>query len=89
MPTALSPTILPDYSETLDGVILDHYCPLPTGGTRVEEIAAMPTGAGNPGSDSDGQGAACQRGAGRTRGSAVKSSACPSGFVLAMAFAMP
>jgi nitrogenase molybdenum-iron protein NifN len=36
------PTILPDYSETLDGVILDHYCPLPTGGTRVEEIAAMP-----------------------------------------------
>jgi nitrogenase molybdenum-iron protein NifN len=36
------PTILPDYSETLDGVILDHYCPLPTGGTRVEEIATMP-----------------------------------------------
>jgi nitrogenase molybdenum-iron protein NifN len=38
----VAPTILPDYSETLDGVILDHYCPLPTGGTRVEEIAAMP-----------------------------------------------
>jgi nitrogenase molybdenum-iron protein NifN len=38
----LSATILPDYSETLDGVILDHYCPLPSGGTSVEEIAAMP-----------------------------------------------
>jgi nitrogenase molybdenum-iron protein NifN len=38
----LAPTILPDYSETLDGVILDHYCPLPAGGTRIEEIAAMP-----------------------------------------------
>jgi nitrogenase molybdenum-iron protein NifN len=38
----LTPTILPDYSETLDGVILDHYCPLPTGGTRSEDIAEMP-----------------------------------------------
>ena len=38
----LAPTILPDYSETLDGVILDHYCPLPRGGTQVEEIALMP-----------------------------------------------
>ncbi|MGD0836266.1 MAG: nitrogenase iron-molybdenum cofactor biosynthesis protein NifN [Polyangia bacterium] len=38
----VKPTILPDYSETLDGVILDHYCPLPNGGTRVEEIAEMP-----------------------------------------------
>jgi nitrogenase molybdenum-iron protein NifN len=37
-----TPTILPDYSETLDGVILDHYCPLPTGGTRIEDIAEMP-----------------------------------------------
>jgi nitrogenase molybdenum-iron protein NifN len=38
----LAPTLLPDYSETLDGVILDHYCPLPSGGTSVEEIAELP-----------------------------------------------
>lgn len=38
----LSPTILPDYSETLDGVIADHYRPLPSGGTRIEDIASMP-----------------------------------------------
>jgi len=38
----LAATILPDYSETLDGVILDHYCPLPTGGTTLDEIAEMP-----------------------------------------------
>ena len=42
MAYGVTPTILPDYSETLDGVILDHYCPLPTGGTRIEEIAEMP-----------------------------------------------
>jgi nitrogenase molybdenum-iron protein NifN len=39
---ALPPTILPDYADTLDGVILDHYCPLPAGGTSIEEIAEMP-----------------------------------------------
>ena len=39
---AVPPTILPDYADTLDGVILDHYCPLPAGGTPIEEIAAMP-----------------------------------------------
>jgi nitrogenase molybdenum-iron protein NifN len=38
----LPPTILPDYSETLDGVILDHYRPLPDGGTSIEQIADMP-----------------------------------------------
>jgi nitrogenase molybdenum-iron protein NifN len=39
---ALPPTLLPDYADTLDGVILDHYCPLPAGGTPIEEIAEMP-----------------------------------------------
>lgn len=43
---ALSSTILPDYSDTLDGVILDHYCPLPTGGTSIDEIAEMPRSLG-------------------------------------------
>lgn len=38
----LSATLLPDYSDTLDGVILDHYRPLPDGGTPLEEIAEMP-----------------------------------------------
>ncbi len=38
----LPPVILPDYSDTLDGVILDHYCPLPDGGSSIEDIAAMP-----------------------------------------------
>ncbi len=38
----LAPTILPDYSETLDGIILDHYRPLPHGGISIAEIAAMP-----------------------------------------------
>ena len=38
----LTPILLPDYSETLDGVILDHYRPLPSGGTRLEDIAEMP-----------------------------------------------
>ncbi len=38
---ALAPTILPDYADTLDGVILDHYCALPAGGTPIEEIAEM------------------------------------------------
>ena len=36
------PILLPDYSDTLDGVILDHYSPLPTGGTTLSEIAVMP-----------------------------------------------
>jgi nitrogenase molybdenum-iron protein NifN len=38
----LTPLLLPDYSETLDGVILDHYRPLPSGGTKLEDIAEMP-----------------------------------------------
>jgi nitrogenase molybdenum-iron protein NifN len=38
----LAATVLPDYSDTLDGVILDHYRPLPDGGTPLEEIAEMP-----------------------------------------------
>ena len=42
----LAATLLPDYSETLDGVILDHYCPLPTGGTTLDEIAEMPRAMG-------------------------------------------
>jgi nitrogenase molybdenum-iron protein NifN len=37
----LGATLLPDYSDTLDGVILDHYRPLPDGGTPLEEIAEM------------------------------------------------
>lgn len=38
----LIPIVLPDYSETLDGVISDHYWPLPSGGTRLDDIAEMP-----------------------------------------------
>jgi nitrogenase molybdenum-iron protein NifN len=38
----LRATILPDYSDALDGVVLDRYRPLPDGGTPVEEIVAMP-----------------------------------------------
>jgi nitrogenase molybdenum-iron protein NifN len=34
-------TILPDYSDTLDGVILDEYRPLPDGGTPLEAIRTM------------------------------------------------
>jgi nitrogenase molybdenum-iron protein NifN len=35
-------TVLPDYADRLDGVILDQYRALPDGGTRVVDIAAMP-----------------------------------------------
>lgn len=38
----LSATVLPDYSDTLDGVVLDHYRPLPDGGTPLEDVAEMP-----------------------------------------------
>lgn len=38
----LDATVLPDYSDTLDGVILDHYRPLPAGGTSLDDIAEMP-----------------------------------------------
>jgi nitrogenase molybdenum-iron protein NifN len=38
----LDATIVPDYSDTLDGVILDHYRPMPSGGTSIEEVADMP-----------------------------------------------
>ena len=38
----LEATLLPDYSDTLDGVILDHYRPLPDGGTPLEDVAEMP-----------------------------------------------
>lgn len=37
----LTPTILPDYSETLDGPALLEYENLPSGGTPVAEIRAM------------------------------------------------
>jgi nitrogenase molybdenum-iron protein NifN len=37
----LPANILPDYSDTLDGEILDHYCSLPEGGTPIEDIAMM------------------------------------------------
>ena len=42
----LGATILPDYSDTLDGVILDHYRPLPEGGTAIEDVAEMPRSLG-------------------------------------------
>jgi nitrogenase molybdenum-iron protein NifN len=35
-------TMVPDYSDTLDGVILDQYRALPQGGTSLEDIAKMP-----------------------------------------------
>jgi len=35
-------TMLPDYSDTLDGVILEEYCALPQGGTPLADIAKMP-----------------------------------------------
>jgi nitrogenase molybdenum-iron protein NifN len=38
----MSAAILPDYSDRLDGVILDRYHPMPDGGTPVKVIAAMP-----------------------------------------------
>ncbi len=37
----ITPTILPDYSETLDGPALLEYENIPSGGTRVEDIRAM------------------------------------------------
>jgi nitrogenase molybdenum-iron protein NifN len=39
---AVGATILPDYADRLDGVILDRYRPMPDGGTPVDAIAAMP-----------------------------------------------
>lgn len=42
----LGVTLLPDYADTLDGVVVDHYNALPNGGTTIEEIAALPTAAG-------------------------------------------
>jgi nitrogenase molybdenum-iron protein NifN len=35
-------TILPDISETLDGQALDHYQKIPSGGTPISAIRAMP-----------------------------------------------
>ena len=35
-------TVLPDYADRMDGVILDRYRALPDGGTRLVDIAAMP-----------------------------------------------
>lgn len=34
-------TLLPDYSDTLDGVVRDHYEPLAAGGTPLQAIATM------------------------------------------------
>ncbi len=39
-------TLLPDYSETLDGVSWDTYRKLPEGGTALSDIAAMAQAAG-------------------------------------------
>lgn len=37
----MTATLLPDYSDTLDGPIHDRYHSLPEGGTKLEEIARM------------------------------------------------
>ncbi len=37
----IEPTLLPDYSETLDGPALEAYQPIPSGGTTLEAIRAM------------------------------------------------
>ncbi|PLX40874.1 MAG: nitrogenase [Deltaproteobacteria bacterium] len=37
----LTATILPDYSDTLDGPALDRYMPISPGGTGIEEIKLM------------------------------------------------
>ena len=37
----LQMTVMPDYSETLDGTVLDDYPLIPEGGTPVEEIRTM------------------------------------------------
>src|SRR5208283_409160 len=37
----LDVTLLPDYSETLDGPQLDEYQKIPAGGTPVESVRAM------------------------------------------------
>lgn len=37
----MSATVLPDYSDTLDGPIHDRYHALPNGGTKLSEIAEM------------------------------------------------
>jgi nitrogenase molybdenum-iron protein NifN len=42
----IAATLLPDYSDRLDGVIADHYRPMPEGGTPVADIAAMPRSLG-------------------------------------------
>jgi nitrogenase molybdenum-iron protein NifN len=47
------PTLLPDYSETLDGPALEEYLPIPAGGTKIEAIRAM---SGAPGSIEFGAG---------------------------------
>jgi nitrogenase molybdenum-iron protein NifN len=38
----LEATLLPDYSDTLDGVIHERYRPLPEGGTPIDAVARMP-----------------------------------------------
>jgi nitrogenase molybdenum-iron protein NifN len=44
---AVAATLLPDYADRLDGVILDQYRALPDGGTRVVDIASMPRALGS------------------------------------------
>jgi nitrogenase molybdenum-iron protein NifN len=44
---AVAATVLPDYADRLDGVILDQYRALPDGGTRVVDIASMPRALGS------------------------------------------
>jgi len=43
----LEPTILPDYSDTLDGGIWGDYHKIPSGGTAVDDIRAMGAAAGS------------------------------------------
>ena len=44
---AVAATVLPDYADRLDGVILDQYRALPDGGTRLVDIASMPRALGS------------------------------------------
>ncbi len=41
---ALSPVIVPDYSDTLDGPALSHYQNIPAGGTTIDEIKKTGSG---------------------------------------------
>jgi nitrogenase molybdenum-iron protein NifN len=86
---ALPPTILPDYADTLDGVILDHYCPA-AGWRHVHRGDRRDaTGAGNPRPDPDGQGSRVPVPCWPSGAPRSGFWACPSAFAPATAFAMP